>query len=79
MLFSYSLVKIANLRALSVQNGLHSEKECKLWIKKCYCVILCLSWEMNESLRTTVLRHKNTGVCMRMNNPILIVCFVSLY
>ena len=57
----------------------YSEKERKICNTMGYCIILYVcSWELNESLRKIILRHKDTGQHIRKNNPVVIVCFVSL-
>ena len=61
-----------------MQDGLGSERGRKIWNKMSYYMILCVSWELNESFRKIVLRHKNNGIHMRRSNPITVDCFVSL-
>ena len=43
-----------------------------------YCMILYVSREVNENLQKIAIRNRNKGLRMCRNNPVVVVCFVSL-
>ena len=47
-------------------------------LKVVQSIFLYVFWELNESLRKIVFRHKKNGLCMRRSNPIVIDCYMSL-
>ena len=39
-------------------------------------MVLCVSWELNESLQKIVFRHKNNEKHMRRSNPVTIALYL---
>ena len=48
--FSQKFGHKIEIASLEVQDGLHTEKEPKIWSTMNYCMILYVSWDLNESL-----------------------------